>query len=35
MKENELLGVIAEMEALHEAEVGLIIGLARQGNPGL
>ena len=25
MKENELLGVIAEMEALHEAEVGLII----------
>ena len=25
MKENKLLGVIAEMEALHEAEVGLII----------
>lgn len=25
MKKNELLGVIAEMEALHEAEVGLII----------
>ena len=25
MKNNELLGVIAEMEALHEAEVGLII----------
>lgn len=25
MKENELLGVIAEMEALHEAEVSLII----------
>ena len=25
MKNNDLLGVIAEMEALHEAEVGLII----------
>lgn len=25
MKKNELLGVIAEMEALHEAEVGIII----------